>query len=316
MYIPSLKIKSIAHTLGFHACGIAKAEPLDGKHLRAWLEKGWHGDMKYMENHAEMRLNPALLQPGTQTIVSVLLGYRQIDRFHVPYKMASYALGEDYHNVMKERLWMMLKTLQMEYKTVAGRPFVDSAPIMDREWAVKSGLGWIGNNGCLINKELGSMVFIGELLLNVESDYDIPEKSHCGRCRRCVEACPNHAIQPNGTIDATRCISYHTIENKEEIPKKIKTQSWIYGCDICQIVCPWNNRAKVYPCEPRFRVREELEKLLKTGAISHIDKSAFKKLFKHSAVVRVKYEKFMSNISHAMEETAAERNLPGKDEKS
>ena len=253
--------------------------------------------MKYMENHEEMRLNPSLLLPGTKTVVSVLLSYRQQKDWNAPYKMASYALGDDYHKVMKEKLWSLLKALKAEYPNLEGRPFVDSAPIMDRNWAEKSGLGWIGNNGCLINKDLGSLFFIGELLLNAESDYDSPDKNRCGRCRRCVEACPNHAIQPGGIIDSNRCISYHTIENKELIPEKIDTKDWIYGCDICQMVCPWNNRKKEYPYEPRFQISETLKTLLETGEIAHMDKSTFKKLFKRTAVSRVSYEKFMSNIS-------------------
>lgn len=306
MYIPSAKIKSYARSCGFHACGIAKAGPLDGKILREWLQKGWHGSMKYMENHEEMRLNPLLLLPGTEIIVSVLLSYRQQKEWNAPYKMASYALGEDYHNVMKEKLWSLLQTLKTEYPTLQGRPFVDSAPIMDRNWAEKSGLGWIGNNGCLINKDLGSLFFIGELLLNAESDYDPLDKNRCGRCRRCVEACPNHAIQPGGIIDSNRCISYHTIENKGPIPEEITTGKWIYGCDICQEVCPWNNMNKEYPQEPRFQISENLKTLLETGEIAHLNKSAFKKLFKRSAVTRVRYEKFMANISRVDE------NSPGR----
>ena len=246
----STQIKIEAEKLGFSACGIAQANALttDAAYLKSWLESGKHGSMQYMERHIEKRTDPRLLVENTKSLVVVLLNYypekKQEEKFP---QLAKFAYGDDYHDIIKVKLYALLEKINsLCYpEKVCGRAFTDSAPILERQWARQAGLGWIGKNGNLIHPTFGSFCFIGELLIDISLSYDIPMENHCGKCNKCLSACPTNAINENQSIDATKCISYLTIEHKQPIPKQFhaKLTNQLFGCDCCQDVCPWNKKA-------------------------------------------------------------------------
>jgi len=294
------KIKSAAKALGFLSCGISKADFLEDEALRLeqWLNQGHHGSMSYMERHFDKRLDPRLLVPGAKSVVSLLLNYhtdkKQAD-LKAP-KISSYAYGTDYHFVIKEKLKELMQIIHREIGEVNGRLFVDSAPVMDKAWAAKSGLGWLGKNTNMISKQVGSFFFIAELIIDLELDYDTPVTDHCGSCTACIDACPTDALLQPYQIDGSKCISYLTIELKENIPTEFKGQmdNWAFGCDVCQTVCPWNRFAKPHN-EPAFEPHEELLNLTKSEW-QEMTSVVFNKVFKNSAVKRTKFEGLKRNI--------------------
>ena len=294
------KIKSAADALGFLSCGISKADFLEDEapRLEQWLNQGHHGSMSYMERHFDKRLDPRLLVPGAKSVVSLLLNYhtdkKQAD-LKAP-KISSYAYGKDYHFVIKEKLKELMQIIHREIGEVNGRVFVDSAPVMDKAWAAKSGLGWLGKNTNLISKQVGSFFFIAELIIDLELDYDTPVTDHCGSCTACIDACPTDALLQPYQIDGSKCISYLTIELKENIPTEFKGQmdNWAFGCDICQTVCPWNRFATPHD-EPAFEPQEELLNLTKSEW-QEMTSVVFNKVFKNSAVKRTKFEGLKRNI--------------------
>jgi len=294
-------IKTEAKNLGFLFCGIAKAEFLEEEapRLEQWLKKDMHGEMKYMENHFDKRLDPRLLVDGAKSVISLGLNYysdnAQIDPL-AP-KISKYAYGADYHSVIKDKLRQLLQIINEKIGEVGGRAFVDSAPVLDRAWAKKAGLGWIGKNTNLISKQVGSFFFLAELIVDIELEYDIePTADHCGTCTRCIDACPTDAIVGPYVVDGSRCISYLTIELKNEIPAEFKGKmdNWMFGCDICQDVCPWN-RFSVLHNEPAFEPHPELLHL-NSADLQEITGEVFQKVFKNSAVKRAKFEGLKRNI--------------------
>jgi epoxyqueuosine reductase len=291
-------IKIKASSLGFSAIGISKTDFLEkeSKALRAWLDNGFHGEMQYMENHYEKRTDPRKLVEGSKSVISVLLNYypEKIQNEN-SYKISKYAYGKDYHYVVKEKLNLLFDFINNEICKIEGRAFVDSAPVMDKVWAAKSGLGWIGKNTNLISKEFGSFVFIGELIIDLELDYDIPIKDYCGKCTKCIDACPTKAITPY-QVDARRCISYLTIEKKGDFSSEVKDKwnDWIFGCDICQDACPWNSKLKSHS-EESFQISDLLQNLIKIDW-EEMDKPIFKKTFNNSPIERTKFEGLKRNI--------------------
>ena len=244
-------IKQTAKKLDFHYCGIAKAVKLDddARRLESWLQQGLHGKMQYMENYFDLRVDPCKLVPGAKSVITLLLNYFPSEQQNTAApKISKYAYGKDYHEVIREKLNMFLQSIKQNIGEVNGRGFVDSAPVLERSWAVRSGAGWIGKNGNLITKEQGSYFFIATLIVDIELKYDDAfAKDYCGSCTRCIDACPTNAIRDNKVIDGSRCISYFTIELKDEIiPNELegKFENWMFGCDICQDVCPWNRFSK------------------------------------------------------------------------
>lgn len=294
------KIKSAAKALGFLSCGISKADFLEDEapRLEQWLNQGHHGSMSYMERHFDKRLDPRLLVPGAKSVVSLLLNYHTDKKQADPKapKISSYAYGTDYHFVIKEKLKELMQIIHREIGEVNGRVFVDSAPVMDKAWAAKSGLGWLGKNTNLISKQVGSFFFIAELIIDLELDYDAPVTDHCGSCTACIDACPTDALLQPYQIDGSKCISYLTIELKENIPTEFKGQmdNWAFGCDVCQTVCPWNRFAKPHS-EPAFEPHEELLNLTKSEW-QEMTSVVFNKVFKNSAVKRTKFEGLKRNI--------------------
>lgn len=295
----SLLIKQEALRLGFSACGISKAGFLENEaqHLEKWLNEGRHGKMKYMENHFDMRLNPTLLVPGAKSVVSLLYNY------HNPQKptegaprISQYAFGEDYHRVVKDKLFELLAFIKQTIGTVEGRAFTDSAPILEKAWAAKAGLGWVGKNGNLLRKQEGSYFFLSELIIDLELEADGPTTDHCGSCTACLDACPTQAIYEPQKVDGSKCISYFTIELKEEIPTAFKEswQDWIFGCDICMEVCPWN-RFAIKHQEPRFEPNPDLLQMTKQDWIE-LTEETFGRLFPKSAVKRTQYNGLKRNI--------------------
>lgn len=297
----STLIKNIAEKLGFDQCGIAKAERLDkeAKRLENWLHKGYHGEMSYMENHFEMRVNPAKLVPGAKSVITLLYNYHpsEIQHENVP-KIAKYAYGDDYHDVIRSKLHELLFSLKEHFGDVQGRGFVDSAPVLERAWAERSGLGWIGKNGNLINTKKGSYFFIATLITDMELESDSPLKQdYCGTCNKCVDACPTDAILINKTLDATKCISYITIEMKSKnIATELeeKMSDWIFGCDICQDVCPWNRFSKP-TVEKKFKAYDEVLSFSIEDWLM-LNKDSFNTIFKHSAIKRSKWNGMKKNI--------------------
>lgn len=294
-------VKRIAHQLGFDYVGISKAEFLaeDAVRLEDWLNSGGNGKMSYMENHFDKRVDPTKLVEGSKSVVSLLYNYhtklRQKDS-SAP-KLAKYAYGEDYHFVVRDKLNEFFYLLQQQIGTVEGRSFVDSAPILDRAWARKSGLGWIGKNSMLINKHSGSDFFIAELVIDLKLEADGPLKDFCGTCTKCIESCPTDAILPQRQIDSNKCISYVTIELKDEnlpIEFKDKMQNWMFGCDICQDVCPWNRFGK-QNTEERFQPKVNLLDMTKEHW-EHLGQEDFSALFRKSAVKRTKFAGLKRNI--------------------
>jgi len=295
-------IKDEAKNLGFIFCGIAKADFLEDEapRLEAWLKKGMHGEMQYMENHFDKRLDPRLLVDGAKSVISLGLNYYtedlQLDASSP--KISKYAYGADYHHVIKEKLKRLLETINEKIGEVGGRAFVDSAPVLDKAWAKMAGLGWIGKNTNLINQKAGSFFFLAELVVDIELEYDIaPTADHCGTCTRCIDACPTEAIVAPYIVDGSRCISYLTIELKNEIPKEFsgKMDNWMFGCDVCQDVCPWN-KFSVLNTEPSFAPHSDLLQLNKKDW-QEITEDVFQKVFKNSAVKRTKFNGLKRNIS-------------------
>ena len=294
-------IKTEATRLGFLSCGISEANFLEEEapKLEKWLKNGFHGKMKYMENHFDKRLDPRKLVDGAKSVISLQYNYfpqeQQIDD---TYKISKYAYGEDYHHVIKNKLYKLLSFIQDKIGQVNGRAFVDSAPILERVWAKKSGLGWVGKHSLLLSKKRGSFYFLAELILDLDLEYDQKLKTdHCGECTKCLDACPTKAILPNNTVDGNKCISYFTIELRDEIPNSVKGyfEDWMFGCDICQDVCPWN-RFSIPHNEPKFKPYDGLLEMTKNDW-EEITEEVFKKIFKKSAVKRTKYKGFKRNIN-------------------
>jgi epoxyqueuosine reductase len=296
-------IKSIARDLGFSFCGISKAEFLrdEAPRLEEWLKRGYQGKMSYLENYFDKRLNPTLLVPGAKSVVSLVYNYfpKKDLAGTDSLKIAKYAYGEDYHEVVKTKLKELVFRIQEEVGQVNGRAFVDSAPVMERAWAQRSGIGWIGKNSLLLNREMGSFFFLAELILDLTLAPDGPVKDYCGTCTACMDACPTEAIPEPYVVDGSKCISYFTIELKEEIPADVKGkfENWIFGCDICQDVCPWNRFATQHQ-ESRFEPHQELENMTKSEWID-LTEELFQTLFKKSAVKRASYGGLKRNIKFA-----------------
>lgn len=293
-------IKSTAFDLGFSYCGIAKAEYLEEEapRLEEWLKRGYQGKMSYLENHFDKRLDPTKLVEGAKSVVSLMFNYfPQKDQSEpLKPKIAKYAYGEDYHLVIKDKLKTFMEVIGKEIGDVNGRVFVDSAPVHERAWASKSGLGWTGKNSLLINKSSGSFYFLAELILDLELEPDGPIKDYCGTCSACMDACPTEAIPEPYVVDGSKCISYLTIELKEEIPEEFKgkMEDWAFGCDICQDVCPWN-RFSTPHSESKF-LPQGWEKLNKSEWVE-MTQETFSKVFKKSAVKRTKYVGLKRNVS-------------------
>lgn len=292
-------VKSIAAELGFSFCGISQAAFLEAEapKLEEWLKRGYQGKMSYLENHFDKRLDPRLLVPGAKSVVSLVYNYYPTEIHEQPggLKLAKYAYGQDYHEVVKDKLRTFMGRIRQEIDEVDGRAFVDSAPVHERAWAAKSGLGWVGKNSLLLNREMGSFFFLAELILDLDLEPDGPIKDYCGTCTACQDACPTEAIPAPYVVDGSRCISYLTIELKEEIPAEFKgkMEDWVFGCDICQDVCPWNRFAKPHN-EPKFQPqgwegfdRKDWEELTE---------EVFQKVFKKSAVKRAKYAGLKRNV--------------------
>jgi epoxyqueuosine reductase len=294
-------VKSIASELGFTSCGISKAEFLEDEapRLALWLKQGRHGEMSYMENHFDKRLDPTNLVSGAKSVVSLLYNYYSDQQQTDPEapKISKYALGEDYHHVIKTKLRLFMDRLSSDVGEIAGRAFVDSAPVMDKVWAAKSGLGWIGKHTNLITKDQGSYFFIAELILDVELEPDGPIKDYCGTCTRCIDACPTDAIIEPYVVDGSKCISYFTIELKNEIiPKDVQGQfsNWAFGCDICQEVCPWN-RFSLKHKEAAFEPSADL--LNMTSSDWHdMTEEVFMRVFQHSPIKRTGYTGLKRNL--------------------
>ncbi|WP_194776702.1 tRNA epoxyqueuosine(34) reductase QueG [Pararhodonellum marinum] len=295
-------IKAQAKALGFELCGIAKAEFLEEEapRLEAWLNRNYQGKMAYMANHFDKRLDPTLLVDGAKTVVSLVYNYypkNKLPESSSDYKLAKYAYGDDYHFVIKDKLKRFLEALRESIGEIAGRAFVDSAPVMERQWAQRSGLGWLGKNSLLLNPKIGSFFFLAELIIDLEVSPDAPiTKDYCGTCTRCLDACPTDAIVANQVVDASKCISYFTIELKDALPSEMKGkfENWVFGCDICQDVCPWNRFSKPHQ-ESGFLPHPELENF-KNKDWEELTKETFDKVFQHSAVKRSKFEGLRRNI--------------------
>ncbi|MGI9547491.1 MAG: tRNA epoxyqueuosine(34) reductase QueG [Flavobacteriaceae bacterium] len=292
-------IKTEAKRLGFLSCGISKAEFLEEEapKLEKWLKEGMQGEMQYMENHFDKRLDPRKLVPGAKSVVSLLYNYypEQTQRTDT-FKISKYAYGRDYHLVIKDKLKEFLQRITEEIGEVHGRAFVDSAPVLDKAWAAKSGLGWMGKHSNLLTQQLGSFYFIAELILDLELETDHPVTDHCGSCTACIDACPTDAIIQPYVVDGSKCISYFTIELKNEIPYSFKNtfDDWIFGCDICQDVCPWNRFSEAHQ-EPLFHPHPELLSMTKNDW-EEITEEVFKKVFRKSAVKRTKFSGLKRNI--------------------
>ncbi|MGB7842624.1 MAG: tRNA epoxyqueuosine(34) reductase QueG [Salinimicrobium sp.] len=298
-------IKTEAKRLGFLSCGISKAGFLEEEapRLENYLKNNMHGEMRYMENHFDKRLDPTKLVEGSKSVISLLFNYFPEERQREDsYKISKYAYGTDYHFVVKDKLKSLLQFVQEEIGPVEGRAFVDSAPVLDKAWAAKSGLGWIGKNTNLLSKKTGSFFFIAELIVDLELDYDTPVTDHCGSCTACIDACPTQAIVEPYKVDGSKCISYFTIELKDQLPREMKGKfdDWMFGCDVCQDVCPWNRFSKPHN-EPLFRPHPDLLSMSKKGW-EEITEETFRKVFKKSAVKRTKYSGLTRNINFLKED--------------
>ncbi len=293
-----------AQQLGFSHVGVSKAgfmEP-EARRLEAWLNRGFHGKMHYMENHFDKRVDPRKLVPGARSVISLMYNYYSEKKQKDPEapKISRYAYGEDYHFVIKRKLKELVKIMQKEVGQINGRVFVDSAPVMERDWAMRSGLGWTGKHTLLIRRGAGSYFFLAEIISDLALEPDMPARDHCGTCRRCIEACPTEAISPSGyLLDARKCISYLTIELREEIPPayRDKLEGWVFGCDICQQVCPWNRFATPHR-EPAFEPREKLLEMSKREWLE-LTEEVFKDLFKKTPVKRAGYLKLRNTMELA-----------------
>lgn len=293
-------IKEEAKRLGFLSCGISKATFLEEEapRLEKWLNQNMHGKMSYMENHFDKRLNPTKLVEDSKSVISLLLNYYPATKQNknAP-KISKYAYGTDYHFVIKDKLKSLLAFIQEEIGDVHGRAFVDSAPVLDKAWAAKSGLGWIGKNSNLITQKVGSFYFIAELIVDLDLEYDTPTTDHCGTCTACIDACPTQAIAEPYVVDGSKCISYFTIELKDELPSSYKNKfdNWMFGCDVCQDVCPWNRFSKPHN-EPLFNPHPDLLSMTKKDW-EEITQDVFSNIFKKSAVKRTKFLGLKRNIN-------------------
>lgn len=293
-------IKEKAIELGFSEVGISSAKKLSDEEdrLKNWLQGGNHASMEYMGNHFEKRLDPTELVPGAKSVISLMYNYyTDSNQIENTLKISKYAYGRDYHKVVKAKLKKLFALINDNLKEINGRAFVDSAPVLERAWAKNSGLGWIGKNSLLINPKKGSYFFLSELIIDLELEYDKPIADHCGTCTKCIDACPTDAISSNGyVINAGKCISFLTIENKNEIPLefKDKMEDYIFGCDICQIVCPWNKFSENNN-ESDFMPKEDFLNLSKENW-NNLDKGKYEKLFFGTPVVRAKFEGLKRNI--------------------
>ena len=294
-------IKLQASLLGFDYCGIVKAQMLDddARRLENWLNTNMHGQMKYMENYFDLRVDPGKLVPGAKSVITLLKNYfpSQQQQPGTP-KISKYAYGKDYHDVIRSKMKTLLQLMQDEIGEIHGRGFVDSAPVLERSWAQRSGLGWIGKNGNLLTKESGSFFFIATLITDLELEYDDPfAKDFCGNCTRCIDACPTDAILPGKIVNGSKCISYYTIELKDSlIPEEMKGKfnDWAFGCDVCQDVCPWNRFSKPND-EPEFTPIPEVLNLA-TKEWEQMTEESFKKIFKHSPISRTKWKGIQRNL--------------------
>lgn len=306
-------VKQTAKKLGFDYCGIAKADFLedDARRLAVWLHKGMHGTMHYMEKYFDLRTDPRKLMPGAQSVITLLKNYFPSTQQNTDApKIARYAYGKDYHEVIKQQLNTFLAELTLTVGQIAGRGFVDSAPVLERAWAQKSGLGWIGKNGQIIHPKAGSYYFIATLITDLKLLYDNPlTKDYCGTCTKCIDACPTNAILPNKTINGSQCIAYFTIELKDMLipeSQKGKFKNWMFGCDICQEVCPWNRFSKPHQ-EPAFQpIPEILE--LSTREWLQLTETAFQQLFKHSPLKRSKYKGIQRNLHFIQQDNLEQTN--------
>ena len=293
-------IKNEAKRLGFISCGISRAEFLEDEapRLEKWLKMKMNGEMKYMENYFEKRLDPRKLVDDAKSIISLTYNYypEDLQNKEAP-KVSKYAYGMDYHYVIKEKLNFFLTFIKDKIGNVHGRAFVDSAPILEKAWAAKSGIGWVGKNSNLITKKVGSFYFLAELIVDLDLDYDRIESDHCGQCTACIDSCPTQAITQPYVVDGSKCISYFTIELKENIPKEFKGKfdDWVFGCDICQDVCPWNKFSKSHK-EPLFQTSSELMKMSR-DEWNEITEETFNKIFKNSAVKRTGYKGLTRNLN-------------------
>lgn len=303
-------VKSYAAQLGFEYCGIAKAGKLDedARRLETWLHQGMHGSMQYMENHFELRIDPTKLVPGAKSVITLLLNYYPAElQNQDAVQVSKYAYGKDYHEVIREKLHKFLALIKLNIGEVQGRGFVDSAPVMERAWAQRSGLGWVGKNGNLLTKQAGSFFFIATLITDLPLQYDDPfAKDYCGTCRRCIDACPTDAILDNKVVDGSKCISYFTIELKDKLlPSDMqhKFDNWFFGCDTCQDVCPWN-RFSQPTRETEFAPIQELLHF-STEEWSALTEDTFKKIFRHSPLKRSKFHGIQRNL-HFVQNTFTE----------
>ena len=297
----TILVKQLAAELGFNFCGIAKATKLDddARRLESWLNKGMHGSMHYMERYFDMRIDPAKLVPGARSVITLLLNYFPNEKQHSDdIKISKYAYGKDYHEVIREKLNKYLENIKMGIGDFHGRGFVDSAPVLERTWAQRSGLGWVAKNGNLINKQMGSFFFIATLITDLDLAPDEPfAKDYCGTCSRCIDACPTDAILPGKVVDGSKCISYFTIELKEMLipgEMKGKFENWMFGCDICQDVCPWNRFSKPTN-EIEFTPLPEILNL-STKEWEMMTEEKFKKIFNHSPLSRSKLRGIQRNL--------------------
>jgi epoxyqueuosine reductase len=294
-------IKELAYAQGFQLVTVAKAEFMEpeAKRLESWLNLNYHGEMGYMANHFDKRVDPTLLVPGAKSVVSLMYNYYPEEKQDpTAPKLAKYAYGKDYHHVIKYKLKTLMQQLQEQVGAVEGRVFVDSAPVLERDWAKRSGLGWIGKNTMLIHPKKGSFFFLAEIIIDLVLEPDAPMKDYCGTCTKCIDACPTDAIAPEGYyMDGSKCISYLTIELKESIPPSFKGQmeNWMFGCDICQDVCPWNRFSTPHQ-EPEFLAAEGLLHM-DASDWEELTEEVFKKVFRKSAVKRTKYQGLIRNLN-------------------
>ena len=298
-------IKAEAKRLGFLSCGISKAQFLEDEapRLERWLQANAHGEMRYMENHFDKRLDPTKLVDGAKSVISLLLNYYPdtVQANNDAPRISKYAYGTDYHFVIKDKLKQLLAFIDEEIGEVSGRAFVDSAPVLDKAWAARSGLGWMGKHTNLITQQVGSFYFIAELIVDLDLVYDAPTTDHCGTCTACIDACPTQAIVEPYVVDGSKCISYFTIELKDNIPSEFKGKfnDWMFGCDICQDVCPWNRFSKSHK-EPLFNPHPELLTMTRLDW-EELTQETFHKVFKKSAVKRTKFSGLKRNIGFLKE---------------
>lgn len=295
----TLIVKTLAQQHGFDYCGISRADFLEEEapKLESWLKKGFHGEMSYMENHFDKRLDPRLLVPGAKSVVSLLLNYYPEKELNGDLKISKYAYGRDYHKVLRKKLKALLEGLKTEIGDIQGRAFTDSAPVMDKAWAEKSGLGWRGKHSNLITKKSGSFFFVAELIIDLELTPDGAIKDYCGTCTRCIDACPTDAIIEPYKIDGSKCISYYTIELKEAIPEeaKAKFDNWVFGCDACQDVCPWNRFSTPHNTID-FNPKDDLLVLSKKD-FQEITEDTFEKVFNGTPIRRTGYQGLIRNLT-------------------